>query len=319
MASAPTALLYTEQASPLVQRLLSYCRSALREQRWEHAQLCAQDAIAFCQESGDHTGEALALLHLADFYGDVGELGEALEHCARAYQLLRRQAAPLQRHNEAVVAYALGLLTELQPVGFIAALSWYQDAITLFGTARESWATLNDGSKVKLCDELRIEIEKRIEHMLQSRLKHPWRAAFDIWTWDSPESPFHRDRESRGYVQDDGSVLIGGDVYYSDKKLEFDKAYYYFALPAGELAPVLKVSASSFLLFRQQWKAQQEGAGIVWQRGSGWVAVEFRRERDGFRFYPRRPVILGDEKPIPGDAGAMLKGYAVALLKKPGE
>lgn len=315
-APIPTALLYLEQTSPLVQRLLSYCRSALREQRWQHAQLCAQDVINLCLETGDHTGEALALVHLADFYGDVGELGEALECCVRAHKLFHQQAAPVQRHNEAVAAYMLGLLSESQSTGFTAALGWYQEAVQLFGVAREYWATINDSPKVKLCSELRSNLEKRIEQMLNSRLKQPWQAAFDIWTWDSRESPFHRDKELRGYVQGERIVLIGGNVYHSNEELKFDKAYYYFALPARE--PLSEASSGSYLLFRQQWKGPKEGAGIVWQRGNGWLAVEFKREQDGFRFYPRRPTIIGGGESAPGDAEAVLKGYLTAILKPGG-
>ncbi len=315
-ASAPPALAYVEQSSPLVRRLLEYCRSAMREQRWNHARLCAQDVIAICKETGDHMGEALALIHLADFYCEVGELGEAIERCAIAYQLFRQQAAPVQRHNEAVAAYALGLLSELQPTGFTDALSWYQEAAQLLGRAREYWATINYGAKVRLCNETRSTIEERIERILKSRLKQPWQAAFDVWKWDSRETPFSRDKELRGYVQNDGRILIGENVYHPSPKIEFNRANYYFALPMQEDRLVITdAQAGSYLLVRQQWKAVQGSVGIVWLRGSGWVAADFKFEEGGIRFYPRRPTIIGGAQSAPGDPDAVLKGYITALLK----
>lgn len=144
-----SSLLHFEHILPVVRTLLEKSREYREECEWVEAERCASDAREFCQEARNHVGLALARLYLADFYRVVGELGRAMELCRVAYDAIRGQSSRSQRHNEAVAAYALGLLCEQQLFGnAMQALHWYQEALKQFKEAQEHWTTLiNDRAR----------------------------------------------------------------------------------------------------------------------------------------------------------------------------
>ncbi|MBE9472776.1 MAG: hypothetical protein IMY75_11795, partial [Chloroflexi bacterium] len=68
-----------------------------------------------------------------------------------------------------------------------------------------------------------------------------------------------------------------------------------------------------YVLIRQQWWIDEEKAGVVWEPGSGWVAVDFKRGHGGkIKIYPHSRKIIG------GDPAGKVKGYVIALLKPEG-
>jgi len=177
---APSSLLHYEQVSPEVQRLLKESRTARLEYEWMQAHNCALDAYEICILADAHVGLALAQIHLVDFYSEVGELGQAMERCENARQTLRRQTARAQRHNEAVAAYALGLLHELQLFSdSLGAWHWYQEALQEFKVAQEHWAKHNNISWVETCQKTRQWIKGRSDRIMESRINQSSREVID--------------------------------------------------------------------------------------------------------------------------------------------
>lgn len=320
---APSALLYYDQGPAPVQTLLEKTRAFQRRREWSQAERCAVDARGLCRENFDHPGTAAAQLHLAEIYGEVGELGQAIEQSLAAYELLSRQPAQVQRHNEAIAAYTLGILCERRLFDSERrALYWYQKALQQFQEAQEYWASRNERSQFELCQRIREWIENRCRQIVERRSSHPlWQAAFDIWRLESAETPFTRNGALRGYIISDRRIWVAGTPFKlrSGKLPRPDdgERYYHFGVSVlKDQWAILESQAGDLALIRQQWRVDQERMGIVWQPGDGWVAVGFKRGRDGkIRFYPRHPETIGELKSTPGDPEGKLKGYIVALLK----
>ncbi len=151
---AASSLLHHEHTPFVVQTLFVKSHKHREKYEWIKAERCALDALAFCRDARDPVGLALGQLYLADFYRDVGELGQAMQLCTKAYDAIKGQIGQAQRHNEAVAAYALGLLYELQLFGnAMQAVHWYQKALDQFKmvnvTSRETISYLDT-----LCDIL---------------------------------------------------------------------------------------------------------------------------------------------------------------------
>lgn len=120
---------------------------------WQKAEETARQALEASRTRRFNLGEALALLCLSEAQRETGRLGPALHSAREAYDILQRQPQMLQRHNEAIAAYNLGLLHHLlgnRP----EALNWYDNACRLLGLAREYWSIHNRPQEVQKCREL---------------------------------------------------------------------------------------------------------------------------------------------------------------------
>lgn len=325
---APSSLLCYEQVSPAVQTLLVSSRDFRLKYEWSRAEQCALHALEICGIASAHVGSALTLIHLADFYREVGELGKAMEECETAYQILRRQPARVQRHNEAIAAYARGLLHELRLFGDdMQALYWYQEALKQLERAQEHWATRNDRSQVNICQQIRQWIETRSDRIVQRHTdQHPWQPVFDIWRPGNVGAPFAKDSGLLGCIADDNHILINGNTYHIHSgnlpDCSTGNAYYHFALPVRkEDCAVLESQVGDYAFIRQQWQVEEQTAegrkeeeesrpGVVWEPGDGWFMGNFKREPDGtITFVSPSPKIIG------GDPAGKLKGYITALLR----
>ena len=135
---APLLLLYDEGVQPLVEQLLDNARTLRAAKKWAQAECALQDALKLC--SPDCIDLAIVELYLADFFSDVGEVGEGIKLCRKAYDMLGRQPTFSQRHNEAVALYMLGLLHQQQLLCEpVEALSYYRQALEQFKAAQEYW------------------------------------------------------------------------------------------------------------------------------------------------------------------------------------
>ncbi len=324
---APSSLVHYEQVSLDVQVLLKDSRTFRLKREWMRAERCALDAQDICKDAIAHVGLAVAQLYLVDVYREVGELGRAMEQCKEAYQTLERQPARVQRHNEAVAAYALGLLHELRLFGGgTQALHWYRKALQQFKVAQEHWAALNNRSQFKTCQRVCQWIEKRKDQIVDIHTgEQVGLSVFDIWRLDSADAPFAGDDGLHGHITDDDHVSINGIIYRlhsgSLPRIGADGAHYYFALPVPENHwAVSEAQVGDYVLVRQQWwldkeQAEEDRPGVVWEPGNGWVEVNFKRGRDGkIRSHYPHPRIIGNITP-PGDPAGRMKGYITALLK----
>jgi hypothetical protein len=319
----PSSLLHYEQVPPGVQMLLEQSRTYLTNHQWTLAERCALDAQDACRHSGVHVGLAVAQLHLADIYREVGELGKALGLCEEAYRILHSRPAKAQRHNEAVAAYAQGLLHELLLFGDdLRAVNWYQEALELFKKAQEHWAARNDRSRYGTCRHAHRCVEERKKRIVsihaggQTKLN-----TLDILQPDSADTPFARQGNLQGRITDDHHVEINKAAYHLHcgtlPSSETDGTHYCFALPVPvDRWAFPKARVGDYVLIRLHWWLDEGKLGVVWIHGNGWVAGNFMRGPDDrlwFHPCPTSARVIGGA--VARDPAENVKGYIIGLLK----
>ena len=90
-----------------------------------------------------------------------------------------------------------------------------------------------------------------------------------------------------------------------------EKENYYFALPVQkDRLRISEGEEGDYVLIRQQWWADEERKGVVWESGRGWEAVDFTRGADGeVKFDNPARKVIGE------DPAGKLKGYVVSVLR----
>ncbi len=307
---ASCLLVFDDKTLPVREKLRGYHRLR-RENKLEEAEGTVQDAKQFCWQANDHVGMAMVHLHLALFYAEAGEIGQSIKYGEEAYRGFNRQLNLAQRHNEALAAYALGILHELFPSSSGRALYWYQKTLQLLAGVKEYWATDDDEQYFDACRRIRGWTEEQVDEITKyCGSQYSQYARFDVWQMDSADTPFAK-REGYGYIVGDDQVLIDDTFYRAQPSIEIEEKSYYFVLPVWEQEWQLsKSQVGDYVLVRQQWQVEEEKKGVVWESGRGWEAVDFTREDDGEITFdsPARKV-------IGGDPAGKLKGYIVAGLK----
>jgi hypothetical protein len=307
---ASCLLAFDDKSLPVREKLKSYHRLR-RENKLEEAEGEVQDAMQFCWQASDHVGMAMVHLHLALFYAEAGEIGQSIKYGEEAYRGFNRQLNLAQRHNEALAAYALGILYELFPSSSGRALYWYQKTLQLLVGVKEYWATGDDEQYFDACRRIREWAEGEVDEIIKyCGSQYSQYARFDVWQVDSAGTPFAK-REDYGYIIGDDSVLIGGTSYRAKPSIDIENGNYHFALPVWEKEwQFSKSQVGDYVLVRQQWQVDEEKKGVVWKSGRGWEAVDFTREDDGEITFdnPTRQT-------IGGNPAGKLKGYIVAGLK----
>jgi|YelNatPaOPRAMG01_1025707.scaffolds.fasta_scaffold17192_3 tetratricopeptide (TPR) repeat protein len=160
----PSAMLWCEDLPEFVQGLLQGSRLLRREGQLQEAERCAQDAIEAARKARVHAGHGVALIHRADVYIEMGKPGPALTDYQNAHRIFRQQPSWYHHHNEAIAAYAMGLVHQL--IGNeIDALRWYQEADTLLEKVKEHWAALRALGWLDSCTRVQRLIEIMSEHI----------------------------------------------------------------------------------------------------------------------------------------------------------
>jgi hypothetical protein len=246
-----------------------------------------------------------------------------IEQCEGAYQILRRQPARAQRHNEAVAIYLLGILYELQLFGSdMRVLNLYHKASERFQAAQEYWATRNARSLIDTCQQAQRCLQDLTDRVVdRCSSLHSEQANFAVCQRDSKMIPFSK--QGLGYIVDDAHIEIGETRYHLHvgalpKDIDGGEAdenrYFYFAVPVPERAWAFpEAQANDYVLIRQRWFVDEEKEGILespiflWKPGSGWIPVKSGHESRGSDRFRSRPYIIGGSN--------QLTGFRVALLK----
>ena len=176
----PSELLCCEELPPYVDELLGGSRAYRRQGEWSEAERWALDAVGASQEPDARASQAVALIHLADVHRDVGRLGPALAACQQAYRIFKRQMSHPQRHNEAVAAYALGLVHQLLGSD-MEALKWYQASSERFERVKDEWTAVNALAQVETCTRVQRWMGTLSEYLTAARTRASATAGAHMW------------------------------------------------------------------------------------------------------------------------------------------
>lgn len=318
----PSELLSRDGLSPLIEELLRDCRALRTEGRLLQAERCALDAVEVSRESGAQAAHGAALIHLGDVHREMGRLGPALADCQKAHRIFQRQASHYQRHNEAVAAYALGLVHQLLG-NDIDALRWYQQSGNLFALVKDDWAAFNALEQVEIGARTVRWMETLIKYLTELRaraadgpiagirvpiiLSGADGGGFAIADLEIDQYVLGRRLRIGGKTFRAQSVkgrqrvtLLPGVEYYAREIPEPQRAF----VGAGEGDYALVVQATS---------ADKEGPAVLETLG-GPEFGRFERDANGNVIFARpgaAPIVIGS-----GDIGEDLRvGYITALLK----
>ena len=330
---APSLLLQYEQIPSVVKTMLKSSRTSRDNRKWEQAERYALDAQDACKRIGSQASLAVTQLHLADLYCQVGELGIAMGLYQKAYRIFTGQSVGVQRHNQAVAAYAQGLLHTLWPFSNdMQTLRWYQKALTLFKEAQEFWATRQDRQYYAICTNTLSYLQEQVKGIRAGVQTMP--GTLDILHLDSVDTPF--DRVIQGHVLDDHRVEIDKTTYRLHSgtlsSRDVDDAHYCFALPVHEqLKAVPAAQDDDYVIVRLCWWLEKEQSkeldnvwmpGVVWLPGDGWDVGGFTVTTSGrIWFYPTKDaqIVGGEDAQSAGreakDPTGAIKGHIIGLLK----
>jgi tetratricopeptide (TPR) repeat protein len=318
----PSELLRYSDLAPFINELLQRSRDQRQEGSLSKAERFALDALSDSREAGDRISQGTALVCLADVHREMGKLGTALSDCQRAHRIFQRQPSRYQRHNEAVAAYAQGLMLHLLGDD-VDALKWYRTAGNQFEKARREWAAVNDLKHVEACDYVLCWLKTLTRHLITAQ------AGTDVNLFTRFQVPLIRSKDDKGRFtivemeidryRFDSHVTINGDTF----RLQSIDGNHPISLKPETRCYVLQVPVEAY---ESLGAGEGDSALIVWgkyvgQEGpavlealSGPEFGSFKRDDKGVVNFVsfKTAVVIGGEE-IADDFEV---GYIVALLKE---
>jgi tetratricopeptide (TPR) repeat protein len=312
----PSELLCCEDLSPFIDKLLQGAYTLRHQEQWDKAERCALQAIEASQEAGDLLNRAVAHVHLGDMHRERGRLGPALTDYGRAQRIFRWQAPSRQRHNEAVVTYALGLVHHLLG-SELDALKWYERSTELLGTAKAHWTTVDALKRVDVCSRLERWIDILSDHLMRGLTYREMDRPLDIWVPVVLAAKRGRCVE-RVAIQRQDSVLIGRIDRFNVHPLEegwsirMDAEDRYGAQQVPEeIRSALHASQEDHVLMEWGDPLRQEERRRMEELDQA-SSFDFLRDADGTIYaIPRDPTIIGGREADDG----VRAGQIAALLE----
>ena len=315
----PSQFLCLDDLPRFVHELLETSCSLRLQRRVAEAEQHAREALDATRDAGGRLSRAAALIHLSDVHVTEGKLSKAMGEARKAHRLFASQPSRYQRHNEAVAAYAIGVLH--QSLGSRAdALRWYQRADDLLERVSIDWAAVDDSSNLDRCDRARKWIRALIE-----ALTHTPRSSDDpiaaLWfpvILSEEESDVTLAQlEVERYVVA-GTLRVGGKSFrlelpqgQSRLSLHADAEYYALEVP-DEALNTLGADEGDYALIVRQRSPAREGPGVL-ESMSGAEFGRFKRDQWGNVHFVRTDATVIGSKDIGDD---LTVGYVAALLKQ---
>jgi hypothetical protein len=318
----PSELLCYADPAPFINELLQRSRLQRRDGLLIEAERFALEALDDSRDAVDHVSQGAALICLADVHREMGRLGSVLNDCQRAYRIFQRQPSRYQRHNEAVAAYALGLVHHL--IGNdVDALKWYRAARKQFEKVQREWAAVNALSRVEACDYVLCWLKVLIGHLIaaQASQKVNLAACFQVpavCSSDEKERFAIVEMEIDRY-RFDRHAMINGDLFrlqsiQEDQPVSLKPGAKCYALDIPEEAyESLSASEGDYALIAWGKEVDREGPAVL-EALSGPEFGSFKRDDEGHINFVsfKEAVVIGSED-ITDDFEV---GYVVALLKR---
>lgn len=176
----PSELLCREGVTPFIDKLLEGSRYLCAQGNWLEAERCVLEAVEASQEADARINRGTALVCLGDVCREMRKLGPALAHYREAHRIFQHQPSHRQRHNEAVAAYALGLMHQLLG-GDTEALNWYQESSELLEKAKENWVAVNALDQVDACTRAQWWMEALTEYLTAALTREEVDFSTRIW------------------------------------------------------------------------------------------------------------------------------------------
>jgi tetratricopeptide (TPR) repeat protein len=317
----PSELLRYTDPAPFINELLQRSRSQRREGFLVEAERFALEALDDSREAADHVSQGAALICLADVHREMGKLGPALSDCQRAHRIFQRQASRYQRHNEAIAAYALGLVHHM--IGNdVDALKWYRAARKQFEKARREWAAINALNRVEACDYVLCWLEMLIRHLIsaQAGMQVNLPARFQVPAIRSVDDEarfaiveMEIDRYRFGHRATINSDSFRLQPIKEDQLISLRPEVKCYALTIPvEAYESLGASDGDYALIAWGRDADREGPGVL-EALSGPEFGSFERDDEGnIKFVSFKEAIVIGSEDITGDFEV---GYIIALLK----
>lgn len=320
----PSELLIHDGLSPFVDNLLCDCRLLRAEGRLLRAERRALDAVEVSRESGAQAAYGVAMVHLGDVHREMSKLGPALADCQKAYRIFQRRLSRYQRHNEAVAAYALGLVHQLLG-NDMEAVGWYQRASKLFERVKDDWVAINALEQVEIGARTVRWMETLIEYLRDL----PARAAEDLIAGirvpiilsDTDGGSFAiADLEIEQYVIG-RRLRIGGKTFQVQPVKGHQcvtllpGAEYYARNITGPERSFVGAGEGDYALVMQATRADKEGPAVL-ETLEGPEFGTFEHDANGNIIFARPgapPIVIGS-----GEIEDVRMGYITALLKGSG-
>jgi tetratricopeptide (TPR) repeat protein len=314
----PSELLCCAELPSFIDELLRSSCALRREGRLLEAERCALDAIGPSQETGANVGQAVALIHLADVHRAMGKLGPALANCQQAYRIFQRQPSRYQRHNEAVAAYALGLIHQLLG-NEMDALKWYQESDRLFRRVKDDWSAVNALAQMETCIRAQRWMEALSKHLTAARTRTDVHPGACIWMpIILPDAEGGRvaiaELEIDKYIVG-RQITVNGESFRVQAlkgnqctSLEPGVECYVLGIPDAARAP-LDASEGDYALVVRRQEASKEGPGVMETLGRPEFGNFERDDEGNINFILPDATVIGSE-----DIGRV--GYVAALLKR---
>jgi tetratricopeptide (TPR) repeat protein len=319
---APSELLFLDDLPEFVDELLQSSRSLRLQGSWTEAEQETVDALEASQEAGAQVSRAAALIHLSDTHLATGRLGAAMTEARKGYRLFATQPSRYQRHNEAVAAYAIGLMH--QSLGSRAdALRWYRKADDLLERVKTDWIAINASSNASRCRRAQRWIRALCRALACDRTHAGADLGANIWlpvvlSDGDDESSFSLAQlEVERYVVA-GTLKLAGKSFRIEllqgrprPSLPVDAEYYALKVPSQALG-LLGAREGDYALIVRRQDAPEEGPGVL-ETLSGPEFGRFKRDESGkVSFIRPDATVLGDDQ-IGEDLRA---GYVTALLRQ---
>lgn len=298
----PSELLYWERPSPLpyIDELLERCRSLRREGKFAESEHCALVTLDACHGVGTNLIEAIVRIHLADARREMRKQTLALDDCRNAQRIFQNQPTSLERHNQAVATYAIGLLQH-SPGNELEAVKCYQDSHRLFESVKQEWVSRNAGNRVADCERIQRWMGILIRYLLNAQIR-----AADIGIPIIPLS----DEEGVFTTATLEIGTIDGKSFRVQPLCQLPGMEYYAVRIPDAMLRFLGADKGDYVLVAQKKEADKEGPVVVETPDSAEFG-EFKRDDKGritFVHPGAAPIVIG------GD-GDLRFGYITALLK----
>lgn len=281
----PSSLLYIEEIDAPATLLIQKSLAHLKEGDFRGAEARAQEALAVARQGRNPLEQAMASLCLSDIYRNTNRLGPALQMALQAYEGFQRLSSLVQRYNEGIAAYNLGLIHHLMGES-AKALNWYATARQRLVRAKGYWSGRRMESLARRCEYVEACIT-RLSEILTAPERRPEDPTAVILVVSDDDIPTVTEIGIEGF-RPGGNLWVDGRTVQviapSDQvTLILDQNCRIFRIPEDvpdDVCARIGVQRGDYALARRE-EDPQIGVIYIAKTGTDTDFVEFYRDTNG--------------------------------------